>query len=96
MEELFTWQSLTTYAGSVLATTTITQFLKELGALKRLPTRVLSYAVATAILLLATGFTVGLTVSRLVLCPINAAMVSLASNGAFDALNASHLKKPEL
>lgn len=81
-----TWQTLTTYGGAVLATTTITQFLKEAGVLRRVPTRLLSYCVALLLLLLSTQFTCGLTWSRAALSLINAAVVSLAGNGAYDAM----------
>lgn len=86
MNELLTWQTLTTYAGSMLATGIITQFLKELGFLKKVPTRILSYVIALLLLLLATAFTCGLSLSRVLICPINAIVVSLASNGGFDAI----------
>ena len=94
MNELLTWQSLSTYAGATLATGVITQFVKELGILKRIPTRLVSYGIAAVLLLLATAFT-GVTLPRMALAPINAALVSLASNGAYDAMNAknTHPKK---
>lgn len=81
-----TWQTLTTYGGAVLATTTITQFLKELGVFKRIPTRLFSYCIALILLLFSTLFTSGLTWSRAALSLINAAVVSLAGNGAYDAV----------
>lgn len=90
MNELLTWQSLSTYAGATLATGVITQFVKELGILKRIPTRLVSYGIAAVLLLLATAFTGGFTLPRMALAPINAALVSLASNGAYDAMNAKN------
>ncbi len=82
---------MTTYAGSVLATGIVTQFLKEFGVCKRIPTRLLSYVISLALLALADVFTCGFTLERVALIPINAMMVSLAANGAYDAVNA---KKP--
>ncbi len=86
MDTFLSWQTLTTHAGVTLATGVVTQFLKEFGVLKKLPTRLLSYIIAVLLLLLATAFTSGLTLSRALLCPINAIGVSLASNGGFDAI----------
>lgn len=91
IDELLTWQSLGTYAGATLATAVLTQLLKELGILKKIPTRLFSYCIALLVLLLAAAFTCGLTLPRLALIPINAALVSFASNGAYDALRK---KKP--
>ena len=82
-----TWQSLTTYGGSVLATGIVTQFMKDIPCCKRVPTRLFSYLVALTLLLLATAFTSGLTLADTAIVPINAMVVSLASNGAYDALN---------
>ena len=84
-----TWQSLTTYGGSVLATGIVTQFMKDIPCCKRVPTRIFSYLVAVVLLLLATAFTSGLTLANTAIVPINAMLISLASNGAFDALNAT-------
>ena len=86
MEELLTWELLQTNADAVMATAMLTQLLKELRFLKKIPTRLLCYGMACLILLLAAVFTCGLTLSRLALVPINAAFVSFASNGAYDAM----------
>jgi hypothetical protein len=90
MNDFFTWTMLATYAGATLGTTLLTQLLKNIP----IPTRVLSYAAALVILLVANFFTGGLTVESGILCLINAGVVSLASNGAFDAV-ATTLKKKE-
>lgn len=86
MKEFFTWPMLATYAGAVLGTGVITQFLKGISIFDRLPTRLFSYFVALVILILATAFTKGLTADNTILAIINSAVVSLASNGAFDAI----------
>ncbi len=87
MNEFFTWAILATYAGATLATTLVTQLLKGVGFLDRIPTRIFSYVVALIILLAATFFTGALTWDAAALCVVNAVVVSLASNGAFDAVN---------
>ena len=86
MNNFLTWQALTTQAGSLLATMTVTELLKDIGLLRRLPTRLLSFFVSLVLLLLATAFTSGLTVSRALIAPVNAAVTALACNGTYDAL----------
>lgn len=87
MNEFFTWAILATYAGATLATTLVTQLLKSVGFLDRIPTRIFSYVVALIILLAATFFTGALTWDAAALCVVNAVVVSLAANGAFDAVS---------
>ena len=88
MNEFFTWNALATYAGATMATALIPQLFKGVGALKRVPTRLFSFGVAYVVLTLAHIFTGGFTWSCLALCAINAVVVSLASNGAFEAVHA--------
>ena len=93
MENFFTWSMLATYAGATLATNVITQLFKGVGFLANVPTRLFSYVVALAVLLAATLFDGSLTWSSGALCVVNAAVVSLASNGAFDAVTQKTTKQ---
>lgn len=93
MNEFFTWGVLGTYAGSVLATGILTQLFKEVSFLKKIPTRVFSYVVAFAVLLLSHLFAGDFSVATAALCLVNAAVVSLASNGAYDTIHNLN-KKP--
>ena len=86
MEQFFTWATLGTYAGATMATALITQIIKEIGPIGRLPTRLVSYAVALLVLVAAVLFSGKATIGSIALCFLNAAVVALASNGAFDAL----------
>ena len=86
MNEFFTWTTLATYAGATLATSLITQLIKGLGFIDKIPTRITSYAIALVVLMAATFFTGGLTLEAGALCVINAVVVSLAANGAYDAV----------
>ena len=86
MNEFFTWTTLATYAGATAAVGLITQLIKGLGFIDKIPTRITSYAIALVVLLAATFFTGGLTLEAGALCVINAVVVSLAANGAYDAL----------
>ena len=92
MNEFFTWAVLLTYAGATLATSLITQLIKGLGFIDKIPTRITSYAIALVVLIAATFFTGGLTLESGVLCVVNAVVVSLASNGVFDAVTAKKSK----
>ena len=87
MNEFFTWATLLTYAGATLATTLVTQLLKGIGFIDKIPTRIFSYVVALILLLGATFFTGTLTWETAALCLVNAVVVSLAANGAFDAVS---------
>lgn len=87
MNEFFTWANLATYAGATLATSLITQVVKGIGFIAKIPTRITSYVIAVVILIAATFFTGAFTLETAVLCLINGVVVSLASNGAFDAVS---------
>ena len=84
--EFFTWNILGTLAGAMFAVAIITQIIKELPFIKAIPTQVVSYVLALGILIAAQAFTEGLTASTAALAAVNAAMVSLAANGGYEAL----------
>lgn len=86
MQEFFNWEMLATYAGAVIATTLITQLCKGVSFIDKIPTKVFSYVVAFIVMTVAITATGGFSWAALGLCAINAVVVSLASNGAFDAL----------
>lgn len=90
MSELMTnfvsWDTLATYAGAAAMMLVIVQLTKNLPGIVKLPTQLWSYIVALLILYPATYFTAGLNASSALLVLFNGAIVSLASNGAFDAI----------
>ena len=86
MNEFFTWSILGTYAGAVLATSLITQLLKGIGFIDKIPTRIFSYIISFIVLLAANFFMGEFTLGSAALCLVNAVVVSLAANGAFDAV----------
>lgn len=59
--EFFTWAVLLTYAGATLATSLVTQLIKGVGFIDKIPTRLTSYVIALVVLIAATFFTGGLT-----------------------------------
>lgn len=86
MSELFTWQMLGTYAGCTAAVGLITEFIKGIGVLKRIPTQLVSYVLALILMMLSAAFMGGITVDSAVLTVFNAVVVSLASNGGYAAV----------
>ncbi len=88
MTEFFTWQGLVTYSEAALATAMITQLVKEFGFTKKIPARIVSYIAALSILLVSTLATAGFDWKQLALTVLNAMIVALASNGAYEALAA--------
>ena len=92
MNEYFTWGFIATYAGAVLAVTLVTQFIKGIGFIDRIPTRITAYAVAFVLMTAAMFFTGSFSWDNLALTAVNAILVAIAANGAHDALAE---KKPE-
>ena len=82
----FDWTFLGTFAGALAAVALITELIKELPALKKVPTRFVSLVLAFVILILAQLFTGTLSAQNAVLSVLNGAMVSLAANGGYAAL----------
>lgn len=99
MNDFMTWENLATFAGCTTGVAVITQFIKNIGALKKLPTQWASYFLAVALLFGATYFTGALTPEMASLIPFNAVVVSIAANGAYSAIdrvnqfNASQIEK---
>lgn len=85
MDQFFTWETLATLAGCAAATGIVTQLLKD--ALKKIPTQLLSYLIALLILAAATAATGSASDwTGWAILPLNAVIVSLSANGAFDAV----------
>jgi len=85
--EFFDWNKLSSYAGAVLAVAVLTQLTKNIPGLRRLPTQLWSYLLALTTLLLAQIFGGdGFQLSAAVLALFNAALVSLAANGGYAAV----------
>ena len=85
MQEYFTWTHLETYAGAILAVSLITQFIKGIGFIDKIPTRITAYVVALIVMLGALFFTTKLTLANAGLTIIHAVIVALAANGNHDA-----------
>ena len=92
--EPFSWEQLATIAGATLATMLIVQLLKlPLDKVWKIPTRIIVYVIALIISLLATQFTVGLTLQNGLLTAVNAVIVALAAMGGYEVTIAKLEKK---
>jgi len=84
--EFMNWAYLGTFAGALVAVGIITELIKNIPGINKVPTQIMSWIIALAVLICASAFTGGLTAEIVVLDIINAAMVSLAANGGYDAI----------
>ena len=84
--EMFNWNLLGSYAGATFAVAVLTQITKGIPFVKRVPTQLWSYALALITLLVTAAFGPGLTPQGAVLALVNAALVSLSSNGGYAAV----------
>ena len=82
----FDWSYLGTFAGALAAVALITELIKDMPILKKVPTQFVSWALAFVVLLLAQLFTGTLNAQNAILSVLNGAMVSLAANGGYAAL----------
>ena len=84
--EFFDWSLLGSYAGAALAVAVLTQITKGISGIVKIPTQLWSYVLALITLLLALIFGPGFSASGAVLALFNAALVSLAANGGYAAV----------
>ena len=83
--EPFTWEQLATIAGATLATLLVVQLLKlPIDKVWKIPTRLVAYAIALVVMILATHFTAGLTPQNAILAAVNAVIVALAAMGSYE------------
>jgi len=85
--EFFDWNMLGSCAGAAAAVGVLTQITKEIPGIARIPTQLWSYLLALATLMLAMAFGPGFTCGGAVLAVFNAAVVSLAANGGYEAVS---------
>lgn len=81
----FDWTFLGSFAGALAAVVLITEMVKNVAFLKKIPTQIVSWVLAVGVLILAQFFTDALTAESAVLALLNGAMVSLAANGGYAA-----------
>ena len=82
----FDWNMLGTYAGATMAVGVITEIIKDVPGVKKIPTQVVSYVLALIVLMLAMVFGDGFTAQGAALAVFNAALVSLGANGGYEVI----------
>lgn len=87
IQDYFSWSSLMTCSGATLVTTLLTQFFKDFKPFKGIPTRLFSYIIAVIVMVLAMVFGGDFSIENAAISLVNAVIVALASNGAFDAVS---------
>lgn len=85
--EFFDWAMLGTYAGATMAVCVLTQLTKGIKLIERIPTQIWSYILSLIVLMLAQVFGDGITAQNAALAVFNAAIVSLAANGGYEAVS---------
>lgn len=85
MNEFVTWTTLATYGGALAMVMVLTQLTK--GLTKKIPTQLWSYILSILVLYPAMYFTGQLTADMAVLTLFNAAIISLAANGGYEAVH---------
>lgn len=86
MTEFVNWSTLGTYGGALAMVLLLTQFTKDLSITKKIPTQIWSYILAFVVLTLAHAFTSGLNINIIAQTLFNAVIISVASNGGFQAI----------
>lgn len=83
--EFFTWEGLATMGGATIAVLLIVQYVKApLDKVWKIPTRVLVYVLALAVLLCAEVVMGTITAASAGLAILNAFQVALAAMGAYE------------
>lgn len=81
----FSWEQLATIAGAALATMLIVQLLKlPIDRVWKIPTRIIVFLIAAAVMLLATYFTQGLSWNTALLTILNAVIAALTAMGGYE------------
>ena len=90
----FDWSMLGSMSGAVLAVAVLTQLTKNIPGIAKIPTQIWSYLLAAVVLVLALVFgETEVTANGVVLALINAAVVSLAANGGYEAVTRKTTKE---
>lgn len=85
--EMFTWDYLASAAGATAFVTIVTQLVKNAPLIKKIPTQLVSYIVSLFVMFAASFFTGSLTGPSAALIPLNAVVVMLAANGAYNTVS---------
>lgn len=92
--EFFNWDILGTMAGAVTAVGLLTEITKGIPGIRKIPTQAWSYILALVVLVASQAVMGGITLANAGLAVINAAVVSLAANGGYEAIARIKASKP--
>ena len=96
MDKFFTYEMLMTYATCVTAVFGVTQFIKEIPGIKKIPTKYVSFLVAIIIVILSNIATGQFKVSNILLYILSSVFISMNSNGIYDFDTKSKEEKKEI
>lgn len=82
---LITWEAVRSGAGALAATVAITQILKNISFINKIPTQLVSYIVCLIVMECGSVYFYGFDAMNMIITIFNAAIVSLGSNGAYVA-----------
>ena len=84
--EFFDWSMLGTFAGAMFAVSILTQLTKSIPGIAKIPTQFWSYILALVVLIGSQAVAGTLDWASVGLAAINSALVSLAANGGYEAV----------
>lgn len=84
--EMFTYEFLSTLTGTVTATVLVVEFLKELGPIKKIPTRWVVFAVSVMIVIITSIARGNFGIINLPLYFLNGLLVTTSALGSWQLL----------
>jgi len=86
MDEFVTWARLGTYGGTLTMVILMTQFYKSMLPSKKIPIQLVTYVITLLVMFPTLVFTDQLSLNSSILVFFNAIVISIASNGGYNAL----------
>lgn len=84
MNNFFTYEMLLTYATCVTAVFGVTQFIKDIPGIKKIPTKYLSCVVALVVVVLTNIAVKQFRVDNILLYVLSSIFISMNANGIYD------------
>lgn len=84
MDKFFTYEMLLTYATCVTAVFGVTQFIKDLPAIKKIPTKYVSFFISLAIVIITNIAVNNFKISNILLYILSSIFISMNANGIYD------------
>ena len=84
MDKFFTYEMLLTYATCVTAVFGVTQFIKDMPGIKKIPTKYLSCVVALVVVVLTNIEVKQFKVDNILLYVLSSIFISMNANGIYD------------